>query len=176
VSGRQGERLFGELVIRVRDLQPHRLAVLSRAVERPDADHEREVVHLEEAAGVLAVGRQVRGRGRQLLRGALRHALAFSTWRSLPTNGIRRSDAMKIAGVSLIELAIAFVVTHPAVSSAIIRPRTMDQLDSQLPAADVGLDAAVLDRSDEIVRPGVNLNPADTGYGEHVLKPPLRRR
>ena len=44
------------------------------------------------------------------------------------------------AGVSLIELAIAFVINHPAVTSAIIGPRTMEQLDSQLPAADVTLD------------------------------------
>jgi aryl-alcohol dehydrogenase-like predicted oxidoreductase len=80
------------------------------------------------------------------------------------------------AGLSLIELAIAFVVNHPAVTSAIIGPRTMEQLDSQLPAADVVLDAATLDRIDEIVRPGVNLNPADTSYGEQVLKPELRRR
>jgi aryl-alcohol dehydrogenase-like predicted oxidoreductase len=80
------------------------------------------------------------------------------------------------AGVSFIELAIAFVVNHPAVTSAIIGPRTMEQLDSQLPAADVVLDAATLDRIDEIVRPGVNLNPADTSYGEQVLEPGLRRR
>jgi aryl-alcohol dehydrogenase-like predicted oxidoreductase len=80
------------------------------------------------------------------------------------------------AGVPLIELAIAFAVHHPAVTSAIIGPRTMEQLDSQLPAADVVLDAAVLDRLDEIVRPGVNLDPADTSYGEQVLEPALRRR
>lgn len=63
-----------------------------------------------------------------------------------------------------------------AVTSAIIGPRTMEQLDSQLPAADVVLDTATLDRIDEIVRPGVNLNPGDTSYGEQVLKPDLRRR
>jgi aryl-alcohol dehydrogenase-like predicted oxidoreductase len=80
------------------------------------------------------------------------------------------------AGVSLIELAIAFVVNHPAVTSAIIGPRTMEQLDSQLPAAKVALDPAIFDRIDEIVQPGVNLNPADTSYGEHVLQPALRRR
>jgi aryl-alcohol dehydrogenase-like predicted oxidoreductase len=80
------------------------------------------------------------------------------------------------AGVTLIELAIAFVVNHPAVTSAIIGPRTMEQLESQLPAAGASLDAAVLDRIDEIVRPGVNLNPADTSYGEQALKPALRRR
>ena len=80
------------------------------------------------------------------------------------------------AGVSLIELAIAFVVNHPAVTSAIIGPRTMEQLESQLPAADVALDPAVLDRIDEIDRPGVDLNPADTSYGEHMLRPPAHRR
>ena len=46
----------------------------------------------------------------------------------------------------------------------------------QLPAADASLDAAALDRIDEIVKPGVNLNPADTSYGDHVLQPALRRR
>ena len=80
------------------------------------------------------------------------------------------------AGVPLIELAIAFVVNHPAVTSAIIGPRTMEQLESQLPAAAVELDAATLDRIDEIVKPGVNLNPADTSYGEQILAPALRRR
>jgi aryl-alcohol dehydrogenase-like predicted oxidoreductase len=80
------------------------------------------------------------------------------------------------AGVSLLELAIAFVVNHPAVTSAIIGPRTIEQLDGQMPAADVALDAAVLDRIDEIVRPGVNINPADTSYGEQVLQPAARRR
>jgi aryl-alcohol dehydrogenase-like predicted oxidoreductase len=80
------------------------------------------------------------------------------------------------AGVPLIELAIAFVVNHPAVTSAIIGPRTIEQLESQLPAAEVTLDAAILDRIDGIVQPGVNLNPADTSYGEQVLKPTLRRR
>ena len=80
------------------------------------------------------------------------------------------------AGMSLIHMAIAFVINHPAVTAAIIGPRTMEQLESQLPAAGVKLDAAALDRIDEIVRPGVNLNPADTSYGEHVLQPRLRRR
>jgi aryl-alcohol dehydrogenase-like predicted oxidoreductase len=80
------------------------------------------------------------------------------------------------AGLTMIELAIAFVVRHPGVTSAIIGPRTMEQLDSQLPAADVVLDATTLDRIDEIVQPGVNLNPADTSYGEQVLQPALRRR
>ncbi len=80
------------------------------------------------------------------------------------------------AGVSLIELAVAFAINHPAVTSAIIGPRTMEQLDSQLTAAAVMLATPLLDRIDEIVPPGVNLNPADTSYGEQVLEPSLRRR
>jgi aryl-alcohol dehydrogenase-like predicted oxidoreductase len=80
------------------------------------------------------------------------------------------------AGLTMIEMAIAFVLNHPGVTSAIIGPRTMEQLESQLPAADVVLDAATLDRIDEIVKPGVTINPADTSYGEQVLRPALRRR
>jgi aryl-alcohol dehydrogenase-like predicted oxidoreductase len=80
------------------------------------------------------------------------------------------------AGLTMIELAIGFVVNHPAVTSAIIGPRTMEQLESQLPGGDVVLDAATLGRIDEIVKPGVNLNLADTSYGEQVLQPALRRR
>jgi aryl-alcohol dehydrogenase-like predicted oxidoreductase len=101
---------------------------------------------------------------------------------SLPENQRKLEAVQQLAkvaddaGVSFIELAIAFVVNHPAVTSAIIGPRTMEQLDSQLPAADAVLDTATLDRIDEIVRPGVNLNPADTSYGEQVLQPALRRR
>jgi aryl-alcohol dehydrogenase-like predicted oxidoreductase len=80
------------------------------------------------------------------------------------------------AGLSMIELAIAFVVNHPGVTSAIIGPRTTQQLDSQLPAADAVLETAVLDRIDEIVKPGVNINPADTSYGDQVLQAAARRR
>ena len=60
--------------------------------------------YLEEAAEILTIGRQARGRNRQLLGGALRHALAFSTWRSLSTNGIGRSDAVKLIA-ALVEVA-----------------------------------------------------------------------
>jgi AcrR family transcriptional regulator len=60
--------------------------------------------YLDEAAEILTTGRQARGRRRQLLRGALRHALAFSTWHSLTTNGIGRSDAAKLI-TALVEAA-----------------------------------------------------------------------
>jgi AcrR family transcriptional regulator len=60
--------------------------------------------YLDEAAEILTIGRPVRGRRRQLLRGALRHALAFSTWHSLATNRIARSDAAKLI-TALVEAA-----------------------------------------------------------------------
>jgi aryl-alcohol dehydrogenase-like predicted oxidoreductase len=80
------------------------------------------------------------------------------------------------AGMSLIELAIAFVLNHPAVTAPIIGPRTMEHLESQLPAADVVLDAALLDRIDEIVPPGTTLSPADAGWANPALEPAARRR
>jgi aryl-alcohol dehydrogenase-like predicted oxidoreductase len=81
------------------------------------------------------------------------------------------------AGLSLIHLAIAFVINHPAVTSAIIGPRTMEHLQSQLGAADVTLTPEILDRIDEIVPPGINLNQADGGYLTPALTDPsLRRR
>lgn len=80
------------------------------------------------------------------------------------------------AGHSLIELAIAFVLRHPGVTSAIVGPRTMQQLESYLPAAELTLSADVLDRIDEIVAPGVTINPDDNSYGTHELAPAARRR
>ena len=60
--------------------------------------------YLEEAAEVLVTGRRVRGRRRQLVRSALHHALAFSTWHSLATGGIGRSDAVLLV-TALVEAA-----------------------------------------------------------------------
>jgi aryl-alcohol dehydrogenase-like predicted oxidoreductase len=78
--------------------------------------------------------------------------------------------------MSLIDMALAFVLRHPAVTAAIIGPRTMEQLESQLGAADVQLDDALLDRIDEIVAPGTNVNPADAGWTNPALEPAARRR
>jgi aryl-alcohol dehydrogenase-like predicted oxidoreductase len=101
---------------------------------------------------------------------------------SLPANQ-RKLDAAEAlaqlaeeAGLSLIEMALAFVINHPAVTAAIIGPRTMEQLESQLPAADITLQPAVLDRIDEIVPPGTNINPADGGWASPALEPAARRR
>ncbi len=80
------------------------------------------------------------------------------------------------AGLSLIHLSIAFVLRHPAVTAAIIGPRTMEQLESQLGAADVVLSDEVLDAIDEIVPPGITLNPPDNGWEPPSITDPSRRR
>jgi len=80
------------------------------------------------------------------------------------------------AGISLIHLALAFVIKHPAVTSAIIGPRTLEQLDSQLGAADVRLSDELLDRIDKVVPPGTNPNPADGGWENPALATWARRR
>jgi aryl-alcohol dehydrogenase-like predicted oxidoreductase len=101
---------------------------------------------------------------------------------SLPANQrkleivIRLSTLAQEAGLSLLELALAFVLEHPAISSAIIGPRTMEQLESQLSVPDVTLDESVLNRIDEIVEPGTNLNPGDAGWSPPDLADTRKRR
>jgi aryl-alcohol dehydrogenase-like predicted oxidoreductase len=101
---------------------------------------------------------------------------------SLPGNQrkLEAADALgKLAdeaGITLIQMAIAFVIRHPAVTAAIIGPRTMEHLESQLSAADVELSDDVLDKIDEIVPPGVNINANDGGWPNPGLEPAARRR
>ncbi len=80
------------------------------------------------------------------------------------------------AGITLIQLAIAFVLRHSAITAALIGPRTMDQLEGQLAAVDVVLDDALLDRIDEIVPPGITINPEDNSWHNPSLEPEARRR
>ena len=80
------------------------------------------------------------------------------------------------AGLSLTHMANAWVVEHPAVTSAIIGPRTMEQMTDVLAGIDVRLDDAALDRIDEIVPPGTNVNQADAGWSPPWLEPIARRR
>jgi len=80
------------------------------------------------------------------------------------------------SGMSLVHLALAFVLQHPAVTAPIIGPRTMEQLESQLGAADVTLSSDVLDRIDEIVPPGVTLSRTDAGYVSPAVQEPFLRR
>jgi aryl-alcohol dehydrogenase-like predicted oxidoreductase len=80
------------------------------------------------------------------------------------------------AGLTLIELALGFVLEHPAVTAPIIGPRTMDHLEAQLTALDLRLDTDVLDRIDEIVPPGTNLQETDIGWTPPAVAEAARRR
>ena len=101
---------------------------------------------------------------------------------SLPGNQrkLEAADALaklaEEAGMTLIEMALAFVIRHPAVTAAIIGPRTIEHVESQLSAADVQLSDDVLDEIDEIVPPGVNLREGDAGWQNPALDPAARRR
>ncbi|MET0422187.1 MAG: aldo/keto reductase [Acidimicrobiia bacterium] len=101
---------------------------------------------------------------------------------SLPQNQAKldAADALGAladdAGISLVNLAIAWVINNPAVTSAIIGPRTMEQLVTQLPAVDVELSSDLLDAIDEIVPPGTNFSWADAGYVPPMVAQASARR
>jgi aryl-alcohol dehydrogenase-like predicted oxidoreductase len=78
-------------------------------------------------------------------------------------------------GVTLAQLAVAFVMQHPAVTAAIIGPRTMNQLESLLPAGDLALGTETLDRIDALVPPGTSLNPSHNDLPSATTKAALRR-
>jgi aryl-alcohol dehydrogenase-like predicted oxidoreductase len=80
------------------------------------------------------------------------------------------------AGLSIIQLALGFVLEHPAITSPIIGPRTMEHLESQLPALELRLGADVMDRIDEIVPPGIDLNVTDVGWVPAAIAEAARRR
>jgi aryl-alcohol dehydrogenase-like predicted oxidoreductase len=127
------------------------------------------------------------------LSGAVREGREVTTHRSamlperfdpaVPSNRAKL-DAVELlakiaedAGLTLIQLALGFVTAHPGVTSAIIGPRTLGHLDSQLAAADTVLSADVLDAIDSVVAPGVDLaahEKFDTPPA--LLDPALRRR
>ena len=101
---------------------------------------------------------------------------------SMPENQrkLEAADALanvaEKAGLTLPVMAVAWVINHPAVTSAIIGPRTMEQLTSQLDAAEVRLDEEVLDQIDEVVPPGTNFTWADAGYSPPSIASAWRRR
>jgi aryl-alcohol dehydrogenase-like predicted oxidoreductase len=82
------------------------------------------------------------------------------------------------AGLTLVQMAVAFAVRHPAVTSTIIGPRTMEHLSGYLAADGTDLSDDVLDRIDEIVPPGVTINVSDNMWeiGTTSLSPESRRR
>jgi aryl-alcohol dehydrogenase-like predicted oxidoreductase len=80
------------------------------------------------------------------------------------------------AGMTLINMAIAFVIAHPAVTSAIIGPRTMEQWKGQADAGDIVLSNDVLDAIDAIVPPGRTITDSDSGWTPTSLQRPWERR
>ena len=127
------------------------------------------------------------------LSGAVRRGQEIATSRSammpqrfdlaVPANQARLDAVEKLialseaAGLTLIQLALGFVTAHPGVTSAIIGPRTIEHLSSQLAAADTILSAEVLDAIDEIVAPGIDLAAGEKfDTPPSLLDPTLRRR
>jgi len=101
---------------------------------------------------------------------------------SLPENAAKYDKLEELIvladsiGCTLPELALAFVVAHPAVTSVIIGPRTMEQLEAALKGASLVVDDAVLDRIDEIVPPGTDVYAADGAWRPPSLTDPALRR
>ena len=99
-----------------------------------------------------------------------------------PAEQVKRRAAEQLGDLAekfdltVVDMAIAFVLNHPAVTAAIIGPRTMQQLESQLASTDVVLPGELLDAIDAIVPPGVNLDPGDAGWDPPSLLPEHRRR
>lgn len=93
---------------------------------------------------------------------------------------LRAADALaQLAdrvGVSLPELAVAFALNHPAISTVIAGPRTSGHLESYLRAAELVLDDEVLDEIDRIAAPGTHFVELDLGAREDTLEPARLRR
>jgi aryl-alcohol dehydrogenase-like predicted oxidoreductase len=126
------------------------------------------------------------------LSGAIREGREITTSRStfmpqrfdtsIPANRAKLDAVERLAtvadqaGLTMIQLALGFVTAHPAVTSAIIGPRTLEHLHSQLAAADTVLPTDVLDAIDEIVAPGVDLAPDEKFDTPPALLDPAKRR
>ncbi len=88
----------------------------------------------------------------------------------------RLADLAASAGSPLSHMAIAFVLAHPAVTSAIVGPRTMSQLEDLIAGADVRLDATTLDAIDALVPPGTTVDDNDRGWVPWWMEKSARRR
>ncbi|HEX8086470.1 MAG TPA: aldo/keto reductase [Solirubrobacteraceae bacterium] len=158
--------------------------LLARGIERDVlpacAEHRMGVITWGPLGGGWLSGRWRKGAENLTSRRAERIPTRYDL--SIPSNQRKLEAADQLAqladeaGTTLIHLAIAFVINHPAVTSAIIGPRTMEHLESQLGATDLRLDDALLDRIDEIVPPGHMINPADAGWQNPALTPAQLRR
>jgi aryl-alcohol dehydrogenase-like predicted oxidoreductase len=165
-------------LVRFRTEQPP-YSIVNRGIER-------EVLPVCERYGMGALVWSPLGQG--LLTGRFRKGRQADTHRSggMPQHFAdeRKLDVVEQliplaekAGLPLTHLAMAFAITHPGVTSAIIGPRTMDQLDDLLAGAEVTLDDEILDRIDDIVPPGADAGPLDMSYQPPAVgRASLRRR
>jgi aryl-alcohol dehydrogenase-like predicted oxidoreductase len=153
-------------------------SILSRGIERevlPVAErHGMGTLVWSPLAQGMLTGRVRKGAGTDLRRAAYFTHLSDE----------RRLDAVEQivplaekAGLPMTHLAMAFAIAHPGVTSAIIGPRTMEQLDDLLAGVDVSLSDDILDRIDEIVPPGTDVGELDMAYRPPAIqRPNLRRR
>ncbi len=159
-------------------------SMLSRGIENDVLPvckrHSMGVLTWSPLAGGLLTGKWRKGETPTDSHRAVRTPQRFDM--SRPENQ-RRLDAVDAlakladeAGMSLVHMAIAFVLWHPAVTAAIIGPRTMEQLESQLGALDITLDIGLLDQIDAIVPPGSMTVSSDAGWQNPALKVEARRR
>ena len=136
-------------------------------------------------AGGWLAGRYRRGQEMDPRSRAARDVLPFYRARldqTIPANQRkldlveRLIDLANEAGVSLTHLALGFALAHPAVTSAVVGPRTPEQLRQLLDGADVRLDTSTLDAIDRLVSPGTVVNEADRGWEPPWMRPDARRR
>jgi aryl-alcohol dehydrogenase-like predicted oxidoreductase len=122
----------------------------------------------------MLTGRVRRGQDNDVTRA--KFMTAFSNERRL--DAVERLIPLaREAGLSMPHLAMAFAISHPGVTSALLGARTMDQLDGLLAGLDVVLPDEVLDRIDEIVSPGTDVSPLDQAYVPPAIQnTELRRR
>ncbi len=159
-------------------------SLLARGVERevlPVAQrHGLAVIPWSPLAGGWLSGRYRRGAAQPASSRADRQAARFDIADPGNAAKLEAADALAVlaeqTGLSLVRLALAFVLEHPAVTSVIIGPRTLEQLESQLGAGEVRLSADVLDQIDKIVPPGTTLSARDAGYTPPSLTDPALRR
>jgi hypothetical protein len=140
----------------------------------PDPSRGRHGVGLTSAAARATTATSAPHVAECLVAGS--HSIDTAKVRNYSARHTQVGGAGRPGGLTLIQLANAFVVRHPAMTSVIIGRKTMEHLESQLAAADVKLPDDVLDRIDEIVLPGTTINPADGGWVSPALGPAARRR
>jgi aryl-alcohol dehydrogenase-like predicted oxidoreductase len=168
---------------RFRSEQPP-YSILTRAIERDALPTCQRygigVIPYSPLAGGWLSGRYRKGTEVQGPASSARPAARFDM--SDPANQRKLDAVEKLAqladetGAPLVQMAIAFVLRHPAITAAIIGPRTMEHLASQLAAADLALSDEILDRIDQINPPGVTINHLDNGWTQPALQPAHQRR